>query len=158
MISIIVAISQNGIIGKGNELPWNYPEDLHYFKQITTNHTVVMGRNTFESILSNIHQPLPKRKNVVVTKNMNWDYPNVKVVHDFIDYLQKPRDEEIFIIGGKQIYQIALPYANRLYISHIRRYYDGDVSFPQIDFSQFKLIKETLNEEISFCIYERVDD
>ena len=157
MISIIVAISQNGIIGKNQELPWNYPEDLRYFKQTTTNHKIVMGRSTFESIVSRLHQPLPNRKNIVVTKNVNWQYPDVEVIHDFETYLKTPCEEEIFIIGGRQIYQTALPYAKRLYITHIRRNYEGDVSFPKIDFSLFRLIKETISDELSFCVYERLE-
>jgi len=95
MISIIVAISQNGVIGKGKELPWNYPEDLRYFKQVTSYHTVVMGRTTFEGIVSRLHQPLPNRHNVVVSKNPNWHYPNVTVVHDYQKFLKTPHPDEV---------------------------------------------------------------
>ncbi|HNZ50217.1 MAG TPA: dihydrofolate reductase [Bacilli bacterium] len=157
MISIIVAISQNGVIGKGKELPWNYPEDLRYFKQVTSYHTVVMGRTTFEGIVSRLHQPLPNRHNVVVSKNPNWHYPNVTVVHDYQKFLKTPHPDEVFIIGGRNIYQEALPFAKRLYITHIHRHYEGDIYFPEVDFSQFRLIKETFCDEISFCVYERID-
>jgi dihydrofolate reductase len=156
MISIIVAIAQNGVIGQGKDLPWNYPEDLRYFKQITSNHTVVMGRTTFESIVSRLHQPLPNRNNIVVTNNRNWHYPKVQVVNRFLDYLQEDHDEEVFVIGGKQIYETALNYAHRLYITHIFKNHSGDVFFPRIDFSLFQLISETPSEGLSFCIYERI--
>ena len=121
MISIIVAIGKNNLIGKGNDLPWNYPEDLKYFRKVTSGKTVLMGENTFYSIVNRIGKPLPKRQNIVATLNMDFSYENVLVTHDLISFLKENHDEEIFVIGGKQIYQLVLPYADRLYITHINK-------------------------------------
>lgn len=156
MISIIVALAKNNVIGKSNDLPWYYPEDLKYFKQITSNHTVLMGRNTFESILSRINKPLPNRKNIVVTKNPDFHYDNVEVVHDLEAFLSQNHEEEIFVIGGKQIYEQVIDYAQRLYITHINKEHSGDVYFPEIDYSKYQLVSKNDLNELSFCIYERI--
>ncbi len=156
MINLIVAIGNNNIIGKGNDLPWHYPEDLQYFKKTTLNKTVLMGEKTFYSIVSRIGKPLPKRKSIVATLDHAFQYESVEVVYDLINYLQNT-DEEIFIIGGKQIYELSLPYAKRLYITHINKDYDGDIYFPKINYSEYKLIsKQDSSEDLSFCVYERI--
>lgn len=157
MINLIVAIGKNNLIGKGNDLPWHYPEDLKYFKSKTMNKTVLMGENTFYSIVSRIGKPLPKRKSIVATLNEDFHYDGVEVVHDVIEFLSKPHDEDIFIIGGMQIYKLTLPYADRLYITHIYEDHAGDVFFPEIDFSNYNLLsKEDVEDKLSFCVYEKV--
>ena len=156
MISIIVAIGKQNLIGKGNDLPWHYPEDLQYFKEKTLHKTVLMGENTFYSILDRLHKPLPKRKNIVATFNQEFSYPGVEVIHDLISFLKQSHQEEIFIIGGKQIYQLALPYADRLYITHINKDYAGDVYFPEIDYQKYQIISEKNSGELLFRIYEKV--
>lgn len=156
MISLIFAIDKNNLIGKGNDLPWHYPQDLKYFKEKTLNKKVLMGENTFYSIFSRINKPLPKRENIVATLNKDFHYDGVKVVYDLIDYLKNNNDlEEIFIIGGKTIYSIALPYADRLYITHINKEYDGDVYFPKIDYDKYNKIFSKIDGELEFAIYER---
>ena len=157
MISIIVAIGKNNLIGKGNDLPWYYPEDLKYFKSKTLNKTVLMGENTFYSIVNRINKPLPKRKSIVATLNNDFKYDGVEVIHDAIAFLKEDHEEEIFIIGGMQIYKLALPYADRLYITHVNKDYEGDVFFPEINYENYKLIsRDDVNDELSFCIYEKV--
>ena len=156
MISIIVAIANNNVIGKNNQLPWYYKNDLKHFKDITTNHTVVMGRNTFDSIILRNSKPLPNRKNVVVTRNVDFKYPDVVVINDFLEYLKENHKEEIFIIGGNQIYKESLPYANRLYITHIKKDHEGDIYFPEYEKEDFELIKKNDAGELSFCVYERI--
>lgn len=156
MISLIVAIAQNNVIGKDNQLPWHYKNDLKYFKEITTNHTVVMGRNTFESIINRNGKILPNRKNVVVTRNRNFKYKDVEVIHDFEEYLKQDHKDEIFIIGGNQIFKDSFKYADRLYITHIHKDYDGDVFFPEYNQNDFKLISRNDDGELSFCLYERI--
>mgnify|MGYP000910511862 CR=1 FL=1 len=156
MISIIVAISKNNVIGKNNSLPWYYPSDLQYFKKTTLNKKVVMGRKTFYSILEKNHKPLPNRTNIVVTRNKDFSYTGVIVIHNLIDFLKQPHEEEIFIIGGKEIYEQALPYVDRLYITHIDEAYEGDTYFPTIDFSQYHLISKQDDGKLSFCVYEKV--
>lgn len=155
MISILVAIAKNGVIGKDNDLPWYYPSDLKYFKLVTTGHTVVMGRNTFESIINRNGRPLPNRKNVVVTRNKNFMYDGVEVVNEFIKYLEQDHKEEIFIIGGSEIFKYSIPYADRLYITHINKEYPGDVFMPEIDMSLYELISKRDEGELSYCVYER---
>jgi dihydrofolate reductase len=143
-----------GLIGKNNDLPWNYPEDLQYFKYITLNKTVLMGVTTFESIVSRLNKPLPNRKSIVASLD-NFSYPGVEVINDLIPFLKAPHNEEIFVIGGKTIYEIALPYADKLYITHVKKVYEGD-TYLDIDLSNFKLIKSDDNEELTFSVYERI--
>ncbi|MBU1020845.1 MAG: dihydrofolate reductase [Firmicutes bacterium] len=156
MVSIIVAIGKNNVIGKGNLLPWNYPEDLKYFKEKTLHKTVIMGENTFKSIISYLDKPLPKRKSVIATLT-DYQYQDVEVTKDIISYLKNyPKDEEIFVIGGKIIYDITLDLADRLYITHINKEYEGDVFFKTIDYSKYKLISEKIVGELNWSVYERV--
>lgn len=156
MINLIVAIGKNNLIGKGNDLPWHYPEDLQYFKETTHNKTVLMGEATFYSILSRIHKPLPNRKNIVATLDTEFAFPGVEVIHDLIAFLTKPHDEDIFIIGGRQIYQLALPYVDQLYITHVNKEYEGDVFFPPIPYENYHCIQKIDQGDLSFCIYKKV--
>ncbi|MFA7075373.1 MAG: dihydrofolate reductase [Candidatus Izemoplasmatales bacterium] len=154
MISMIFAMDPTGLIGKNNDLPWNYPEDLQYFKYITLNKTVLMGVTTFESIISRLNKPLPNRKSIVASLE-DFSYPGVEVINDLDNFLKKPHNEEIFVIGGKTIYELALPYADKLYITHIKKVYEGD-TYLDIDLSSFKLIKSDDNEDLTFAVYERI--
>lgn len=154
MISLIVAIDPNKLIGNGNDLPWYYPEDLRYFKQITEHKTVLMGLETFRSILKRNGKPLPNRQSIIASLEP-YSYPGVIVINDLLHFLQVPREEEIFVIGGKTIYELSLPYANRLYITHIRKIHEGDVFFSKLDLSGFRLIQKDEREELTFAIYER---
>ena len=156
MISIIVALAKNNVIGKNNSLPWYYPEDLKYFKETTLNHTVLMGRKTFDSIINRINKPLPNRKNLVVTSLKELPWNDVQVVNDLNEFLRIDHQEEIFVIGGKQIYEQTLSYADRLYITFINKDHDGDIYFPEIDYSKYKLISKKDLNELSFCIFERM--
>ncbi|MBP5408017.1 MAG: dihydrofolate reductase, partial [Bacilli bacterium] len=125
MISMIFAMDKNNLIGKGNSLPWHYSLDLKYFKETTLNHTVIMGENTFYSL----GKPLPNRKNVVATLNPDFKADGVTVIHDLIKFLKENIDteEELFVIGGAQIYKLSMLYAKRLYITHIDRAHEGDL-------------------------------
>jgi dihydrofolate reductase len=152
---MIFAIDPTGLIGKENDLPWYYPEDLQYFKYVTLNKTVLMGVTTFESIISRLNKPLPNRKSIVASLN-DYSYPGVEVIHDLDSFLKKKHEEEIFVIGGKTIYELAFPYAKRLYITHIKKVFEGD-TYLDLDLSNFKLIKADDNEDLTFCIYERIE-
>lgn len=154
MINLIVAISKNGVIGKSNSLPWYYKEDLQYFKEITTGKTVVMGKNTFNSILSRNNKPLPNRNNVVVTRNVNYSYEGVVVINDVKKYLLDNKDKDIFVIGGKQIYEEVYDLVDRFYITHINKDYDGDIVL-NIDYSKLELSKSFDKNELTFAVYER---
>lgn len=155
MINLIVAIGKNNLIGKDNTLPWHYKEDLQYFKQTTLNKTVVMGENTFYSIVGRNNKLLPNRKMVVATFNKDFHYDGVEVVNDLVTYLTSTNDD-VFIIGGSQIYKTSLEYVDRLYITHINKEYEGNVYFPEIDYSQYKKISQKDSGDLSFCIYERI--
>lgn len=155
MVNLIVAIGKDNVIGKGNELPWHYPEDLAYFKKTTLNQTVIMGEETFKSILGYLNKPLPRRISIIATLS-DYTYPGVESTNDIITFLKNwPKDKDIFIIGGKIIYDLTLDVADRLYITHIDKEYDGDVFFKNIDYSKYNKIKEHISGELNFSVYER---
>lgn len=129
MISIIAAVAENGVIGDKNALLWHISEDLKYFKSVTTGHPVVMGRKTYESL----GRPLPNRENVVVTRQQ-IDIPGCQVVHSLPDAVTLfPASEEVFVIGGAQLYAATLPLADRLYLTRVMHAYEGDTRFPAWD-------------------------
>jgi len=155
MINLIVAIGKNNVIGRGNELPWHYKEDMEFFKSTTMGHTVIMGEATFKSILGYIHKPLPGRTSVIATLT-DYTYPEIETTNDILKYLNEfPKDQELFIIGGKIIYDVTLDAADRLYITHIDKEYEGDVYFKEIDYSLYNIIQETASNELRWVLYER---
>jgi dihydrofolate reductase len=138
IISLLVAASENGVIGKDNQLPWHLPDDLKYFKNLTWGLPILMGRKTFESI----GKPLPGRKSIVITRNRDWQHDGVTVVHTVEEALQKAEGygaKEIFVIGGAEIFNTALPLANRLYLTRIHHHFAGDVFFPSINEGEWEL-------------------
>ena len=135
-ITIIVAKSNNGIIGKDGDLPWRLPEDLKRFKKLTTGNIVVMGRKTYDSI----GRPLPNRKNIVISRNTSLKIEGVEVEHDLIDVLKRNQEENVYVIGGGQIYVDALPFSEKLEVTEVDVELVGDTSFPEIDSSQWKEI------------------
>ena len=139
MLSIIVAKASNNVIGKDNSLIWQLPEDLKRFKLLTTGHTIIMGRKTFESL----GRILPNRKHVILCNDMKMDINDdrVEVLED-ISMLDKyiNSEEENFIIGGATIYRLLMPYANKMYITEINQEFDGDVSFPEINRDEWEVI------------------
>ena len=146
MLSIIVAIAKNNVIGKNNELLWNIPEDMKHFKETTTGHTVIMGKRTFESI----GRPLPNRKNIVIAqKDEKFDNPNGIEIVNSLEELEKyeQSDEECFVIGGAMIYKQLMPKCKKMYITLVDREYEGDVSFPQIDEKMWKKVSEKKGKE-----------
>lgn len=154
MISLIWATDKNYLIGNKNELPWHYKEDLLYFKKITLNKTVLMGYNTFQSILDIHHKPLPNRKNLVASL-ADFKYDGVEVINNLHDFLSKNHEEEIFVMGGKTIYEIAFPYADRLYITFIDDEHEGNI-FYRFSLANFKLISSEIKGKLSFNVYERI--
>lgn len=138
-ISIITAIGKNRELGKNNSLLWHLPKDMTHFKNVTTGHSVIMGRKTFESI----GRALPNRRNIVVTKNTDYKNEAVEVAHSLEDALNLVKDEEeVFIIGGAQIYKEALPFAHKLYITKVDGTFDADTFFPEIDESKWHLVSK----------------
>lgn len=134
-VSIVVAIAENNAIGKNNQLLWHLPADLKHFKQITTGHTIVMGRKTFDSI----GRPLPNRRNIVVTRTAGLQIPGAEVTHSIAAALALCTEEgEVFIIGGSEIYTSALSLTDRVYLTRVHASYDADAFFPEIDFDTWK--------------------
>jgi dihydrofolate reductase len=134
MVSLIVAMAQNGVIGRDNSLPWRLPEDLRRFKSFTLGKTLLMGRKTFESI----GRPLPGRGNLVLTRDADWEAQGVTVVHSVEEALaQTPRGSELVAIGGAEIYRLVLPFARRIYLTHVHADVPGDTYFPEFDATQW---------------------
>ena len=141
MLSIIVAISENNVIGKDNKLLWHLPEDLKRFKTLTTGHTIIMGRKTFESL----GKVLPNRKHIVITRDMNYRVDNeaVEIIHDISEVQNYIEDkEENFIIGGAIIYSQLIDKAQKMYITMIHKKYDGDAYFPKIKEEEWKIVEK----------------
>jgi len=161
MISIIVAIAQNYAIGKNNDLLWHIPDDLKRFKRLTSGHTVIMGKKTYESLP---RRPLPNRVNIVITDNPEDHFDQCTMACSIEDALSKSNSsDENFIIGGASIYSQFLPYSDRLYITWVHKAFDGDVFFPEIDFSEWMLISSedipsggTIDFSYSNNIYDRI--
>ncbi len=134
-------MSENRVIGQDNHLPWNIPEDLKRFKQITLGHPIVMGRKTFESI----GKPLPKRTNIVVTRDKNYRVEGGAVCHSLEEALDWARRsegaEEIFVIGGAEIFKLAIPLAGRIYLTEVLWPFEGDTFLPPIPEEQFREIR-----------------
>ena len=129
MISIIAAVAENGVIGGGNSMLWHIKEDFKRFKAITTGHPVIMGRKTYESL----GRPLPNRTNIVITRNAALEIEGCKVVGSLEEALSLcAGEEEIFIIGGGEIYRQAMGVADKLYITLVHNSYEGDTRFPEI--------------------------
>ena len=159
MISIIVAVAQNGVIGDKNSLLWHISEDMRFFKRTTSGHPVIMGRKTYESL----GRPLPNRTNVVISRTLG-ELEGCTVVRSLEEALALfPTEEEVFVIGGAQIYALALDVADRFYLTRVGHDYEGDTSFPTWNESEWRLISREAYEQgekyphpFAFEIYERV--
>lgn len=131
-LTAIVAMTAERVIGRAGSLPWHLPEDLAFFKRTTTGHPIVMGRKTFESI----GRPLPRRRNIVLTRDLHWAAPGVELIHRPSELAALPDlDEQVFIIGGAEIYAAFLPDLDDLLVSHIFERYPGDTHFPEFESS-----------------------
>lgn len=162
MISLIAAMGNNRVIGLNNDMPWHLPKDLAHFKKITIGHPIVMGRKTYESI----GRPLPNRKNIILTRQESLELPEevmtVSNLETVLKWSEENPEEEIFIIGGGNLYKQALPYADRLYITEINEDFDGDTFFPAFDQEEWEIVDETIGErdinnpyDFKFITYER---
>lgn len=156
ILSIISAIGKNNEIGKGNELLWNLPIDMKHFKETTTGHPVIMGQKTFESI----GRPLPNRRNIILTLDKNFKADGVEIYFS-IEELEKElketinKDEEVFVIGGGQIYKLFINKADRLYITHVNAEFpNADTFFPEIDEKMWGKISEDKHEKDEKNIYD----
>ncbi len=161
MLSIVVAKAKNNIIGKDNKIIWNLPEDLKHFKELTTNHTIIMGRKTFESL----GRVLPNRKHIIFSNNpdLKINDENVQVVHSLLEIQDLIEGkEEAFVIGGSMIYNFLMPYVKKMYVTEIDKEFDGDTFFPKIDTKTWKEISrkkgidnEGIDFDYDFVVYEK---
>lgn len=137
--SIIAAMDRNRVLGINNDIPWHIPHDLKRFKRLTSEHTVIMGRKTFESLPG----PLPKRRNIVITSREDFSPPGVEVVKSIEDSIKiADKNQENFVAGGANIYEQFLPYADKLYLTFIDAAFEGDAYFPEIDLAKWYLLDE----------------
>ena len=141
-IKLICAVSKNNVIGNNNKLPWNISEDLKRFRELTSENIIVMGRKTYDSI----GRPLPKRENLVLSKNKKLKIENAKVFNtpqEILDFYHKREEEkDLFIIGGNYIYELFIEYCDYLLITFVDKEYTGDAFFPKIDWSEWELTNE----------------
>ena len=139
-VTVIAAVAENGVIGRGNTLPWHLPDDLKRFKRLTTGHAVVMGRKTFESI----GRPLPNRRSIVVSRNPAWQPDGTTVARDLDSALSLAgATDQIFVIGGAEVFRAAMPKADRLELTVIHADIPGDAYFPAIDPNEWTLLEES---------------
>ncbi len=141
MFSIIAAVAENNAIGKDNTLPWRIPRDLAYFKEITLGKTIIMGRKTFQSL----PKVLPDRKHIVLTTNTDFTHEGIEVSNSFEATLLKyhQTQDEAFFIGGADIYKKALPFCRYLYITRIKKSFDADCFFPDVDLSNYEIEEQS---------------
>lgn len=145
IISTIVAVAKNNVIGKDNDIPWYLPADLKYFKKITTGHHIIMGRKCFESI----GRPLPNRTNIILTRNPFFAATNCLVTNSIEEALRIAEangETEAFIIGGGQIYDMTQSYWDRVYLTEVDLEVDGDIYFPTLNLADWNLVSETPNQ------------
>ena len=138
---MIAAAAENDALGNDNKLVWHLPDDFRRFKNLTTGHPMIMGRKTFESF----PKPLPNREHIIISRNEEYQvsHPQCRVTHSLEDALNLVEDEEkSFIIGGGEIYRLALPYADEIELTRVHGDFEADSFFPRIDASQWKLIRE----------------
>ena len=165
-ISLIAALTQNRVIGKNNDLPLHLPDDMKYFMQTTKGHHVIMGRKNYDSIPEKF-RPLPNRTNIVVTRQKNWSGEKCLVVHSIeegIEIAKKDNQEELFIIGGAEIYKEGFRFIQRMYLTEIQTEIEGDTHFPEFDPHQWKEVSRKHHPKderhafgFDFVIYELND-
>ncbi|MVM36556.1 dihydrofolate reductase [Spirosoma sp. HMF3257] len=161
-ISLIAAVAENGVIGLNNDMPWHLPDDFAFFKRKTSHHPIIMGRKSLEAL----GKPLPNRTNIVITRNPDFTADGVTIVHTLEDAIANTKainQMEIFIIGGAEIYKLALPLATTLYLTEIHQAYEGDAYFPDFDKSEWQEVSrkphpadERHAVAFDFVEYERV--
>ena len=157
-LTLVVAMDAERGIGVDNQLPWHLPEDLAHFKRVTLGRPIIMGRKTFDSI----GRPLPKRRNIVVTRNAGWSHEGVEVAHSLDQAIAMVEGEAASIIGGAQIFAEALEVADRMIVTHIDKQYACDTFFPEIDTARWTAVasepqrSEAEGVEFSFVTYDKV--
>lgn len=140
-ISLIVAAAENNVIGRNNDLPWSLPDDMKFFVRTTKGHHILMGRKNLESF----GKLLPKRTNIVLTRDEDYEFEGAEIFHDIVAAIQFAKErgeEELMVIGGGEIYKQVLPHADRIYLTRIHTEIEGDTFFPEFDQNQWKVVSE----------------
>ena len=157
-LALIVAISSNNVIGNNGVLPWpNYSADMQRFRRLTTGHPVIMGRNTYDSLPKNF-RPLPKRTNIVLSHRPVSEQGVMifQTLDEAIRYAETKDTQEAYVIGGSSVYAEALPRADRLEITHVKKEFQGDTYFPEVDWNEWEIINSTKPEpDLTFVTYRR---
>lgn len=158
MLTTVAALSRNRVIGKDGQVPWRLPGDLKHFRETTRGGVVVMGRTTFESI----GKPLPQRENWVLTRDPNWKHPQVRVFHDLAELLRAASGhEEVWVIGGEQIYRQLLPHCQRQWLTEVQAEVEGDTFYPEFSERDWQLKEKRPGPDdgswpYHFCLYVRI--
>ncbi len=160
IVSIIVATDQENGIGKDNQLMWHLPKDLKFFKNTTSGHTIIMGRKTYDSV----GRPLPNRRNIIITRQKDLKIEGVEVFNELENAVKACADEdEVFIVGGGEIYQQALPFTDKIYLTKVHQKFNSDAFFPEFNKEEWKLISKEDHEpdekhafSFSFLTFVRV--
>jgi dihydrofolate reductase len=165
IVSAIAALSKNRVIGKNNDLPWRLPDDTKFFMLTTKGHHVIMGRKNYDS-LDQKFKPLPDRTNLVITRQKDFKAPGCTVLHAIepaLDIARKNSEQECFIIGGAEIYKLAMPLTNRLYLTEIDAEVQGDTYFPEVKKAEWKEISRKHHAAdgrhrfaFDFVIYDKI--
>lgn len=157
MLALIAAVAKNGVIGIDNRLPWHLSLDLQYFKSTTLNHTILMGRKTFDSI----GKPLPKRRNGVITRDLSWQHDGCEVWHSVEEAVTGlAQDEQVFVIGGEEVFKLAFPFATHMYLTEIDHDFPGNVFFPAYEKTAWQEISRIPQQDgevsFDFVVYKRL--
>jgi dihydrofolate reductase len=156
-LTLIAALARNGVIGNANQLLWRLPEDMQFFKQATLGHAVIMGRKTWQSLPQRF-RPLPGRRNIVVTRDAQFDAPGAECASSLQAALRRVQgDDEAFVIGGAELYAQALPQAQRLLLTELDREYEGDAFFPSWPRAEFEEVSRTRHDSGQGFGYQRAD-
>ncbi len=158
MIALICAVAENNCIGIKGKLPWNIPEDLKHFQDITDGQVVIMGDVTYKSIIGYLGKPLPNRKNVVLSFDKNYQAKvpaGVEVYHSIDDALTAHKEDDVFFCGGASIYKQSIELADTLFITHVHQTVDGDTFFPEIDQKIWQEVEREDKDGFSFVVYKR---
>ena len=162
-ISLIVAASENNVIGRDNDLPWKLPDDMKFFVRTTKGHCILMGRKNLESF----GRLLPNRTNILLTRDENYEFGGAEIFSDLekaIAFAKNLGEEELMVIGGGEIYRQCMPFADRIYLTRVHAKIEGDVYFPELDSSVWELKSEEFhdkdekhNYDFTFKVFERTE-
>lgn len=157
-VALVVAVAENGVIGKDGAIPWYYPEDLKHFKAKTLGHPVIMGRRTYESIVDRLGEPLPGRSNIVLSRSdptLMEGAVQAESIEAALEIAAASDGDVVYVVGGADIYEQFLPRADRLVWTEVHETVDGDTHFPTVDWSEWAEVSREDEGDLSFVVYER---